>query len=80
MMEEEHVGLELLNILPTEILLNAFNVKLLNQCSICMEKYSIGDKVIRLPCFHAFHYNCFVDWILECLDCPICRRPAYEFE
>ncbi|CAH8547733.1 unnamed protein product [Schistosoma intercalatum] len=76
----ESVSLELLDVLPTSVLLNVFHVKILDQCVICMEKYCIGDEVIRLPCFHAFHDDCFVDWILECLDCPICRWPAFEFE
>ncbi|CAI2729490.1 unnamed protein product [Schistosoma spindalis] len=76
----ESVSLELLDVLPTSVLLNVFDVKILDQCIICMEKYCIGDEVIRLPCFHAFHDDCFVDWILECLDCPICRWPAFEFE
>ncbi|CAH8576806.1 unnamed protein product [Schistosoma haematobium] len=61
----EPVSLELLDVLPTSVLLNVFHVKILDQCVICMEKYCIGDEVIRLPCFHAFHDDCFVDWILE---------------
>ncbi|CAH8560682.1 unnamed protein product [Schistosoma bovis] len=61
----EPFSLELLDVLPTSVLLNVFHVKILDQCVICMEKYCIGDEVIRLPCFHAFHDHCFVDWILE---------------
>ncbi|CAH8547753.1 unnamed protein product [Schistosoma intercalatum] len=68
----ESVSLELLDVLPTSVLLNVFHVKILDQCVICMEKYCIGDEVIRLPCFHAFHDDCFVDWILEAIASRTC--------
>ncbi|CAH8857948.1 unnamed protein product [Trichobilharzia szidati] len=68
------------DILPTSVLLSVSDINTLDKCSFCIEKYSIGDEIIWLPCFHAFHYYCFLDWILECDECPVCRWPMLTFE
>ena len=28
------------------------------ECNICLEKYSINEKICYLPCFHFFHASC----------------------
>ncbi|CAM8945025.1 unnamed protein product [Rhodiola kirilowii] len=43
-------------------------------CSICLEAFSNGDKVVRLPCSHRFHLACLGQWVQICGDCPCCRR------
>ncbi|KAF2320943.1 hypothetical protein GH714_032115 [Hevea brasiliensis] len=43
-------------------------------CSICLESFKEGDKLIRLPCEHRFHFACLDPWIRTCGDCPYCRR------
>ena len=33
------------------------------QCAICLENYSIGNKIIYLPCCHYFHSSCIRNWL-----------------
>mmetsp|Transcript_2793 Transcript_2793/g.4186 ORF Transcript_2793/g.4186 Transcript_2793/m.4186 type:complete len:289 (+) Transcript_2793:83-949(+) len=49
--------------------------KYINQeCSICMEKYKIGDKIRILPCNHFFHADdCIMPWLQQHATCPTCR-------
>ncbi len=45
-------------------------------CSICMERYSIGDDIAWSPnenCPHAFHVECIVRWLMTHSRCPMCR-------
>lgn len=43
------------------------------ECTICLESFIMGDKLIHLPCGHEFHYACLNPWIQTCGDCPNCR-------
>ncbi|KAM7251064.1 hypothetical protein ACFE04_022947 [Oxalis oulophora] len=43
-------------------------------CSICLESFIEGDKLICLPCQHRFHAVCLDPWLRACGDCPYCRR------
>ncbi|EEF34882.1 conserved hypothetical protein [Ricinus communis] len=43
-------------------------------CSICLESFKDGDKLICLPCNHRFHSSCLDPWVRTCGDCPYCRR------
>ncbi len=48
----------------------------LQECSICMEVFKVGDKVSFSPaegCFHVFHHDCLRRWLLRKTDCPCCR-------
>ena len=56
-----------------------------NNCSICMDKFKLNDKVLILPCGEQKHYfHCdysetcsgILPWLKENNTCPICR---YEF-
>ena len=42
-------------------------------CLICLEKYSIGDKICYLPCLHLFHFFCIKKWIKIKNRCPLCN-------
>mmetsp|Transcript_41751 Transcript_41751/g.121132 ORF Transcript_41751/g.121132 Transcript_41751/m.121132 type:complete len:147 (-) Transcript_41751:319-759(-) len=46
-------------------------------CSICMEPIVVEDGCRELPCSHAFHTDCIVEWWMagpsELPDCPMCR-------
>ncbi|CAH8560643.1 unnamed protein product [Schistosoma bovis] len=53
----------LLNQLPISVLFDDASIKKLQSCSICMENYHIGDRIMGLPCFHMFHYTCLYAWI-----------------
>ena len=44
-----------------------------DKCIICLENYSIGDKVCYLPCLHLFHSLCIKNWIEIKNNCPLCN-------
>lgn len=48
-----------------------------NNCVICQEQYSNGEKVTKLPCEHIYHKECISNWLKLHNTCPTCRR---EFE
>ena len=45
-------------------------------CTICIEPYKFGQKVIRLPCGHYFHGTCIEPWLHKSCRCPLCRKSA----
>ncbi len=42
-------------------------------CSICLENYFVGDKIIYLPCFHYYHSKCIATWVKSSDKCPLCN-------
>lgn len=42
-------------------------------CSICLESFVEGNKLINLPCGHRFHTSCLYPWLQTCGKCPYCR-------
>ncbi|XP_021751144.1 probable E3 ubiquitin-protein ligase RHY1A isoform X1 [Chenopodium quinoa] len=42
-------------------------------CSICLESFVEGNKLINLPCGHRFHSSCLYPWLQTCGECPYCR-------
>lgn len=47
---------------------------LLDECSICLEKYQKNDKITDLNCDHVFHTNCIRLWLKDNNTCPQCRE------
>ncbi|KAI3769979.1 hypothetical protein L6452_01097 [Arctium lappa] len=45
------------------------------ECTICLEGFEDGDRVIRLNCAHTFHSGCLFPWVRVCGACPNCRKP-----
>ena len=49
-------------------------------CSICLEEFKGGDRVIRLVCRHLFHIHCWNDLLIRTDEatesCPNCRGSA----
>ena len=43
------------------------------KCIICLENFSIGDKISYLPCFHFFHSSCIYNWLRIKNKCPFCN-------
>ena len=47
---------------------------LLDECSICLERYVVNDKVLNLKCRHSFHKDCINIWLKDNNTCPQCRE------
>ncbi|KAI5288076.1 hypothetical protein KEM54_005492 [Ascosphaera aggregata] len=48
------------------------------ECTICMEEYSIGEKLARLECLCKFHKKCVVEWFERKPECPVHKTPSWE--
>jgi hypothetical protein len=43
------------------------------RCAVCLESFSRGDWVSRLPCTHQYHRTCIERWLSSHVECPVCR-------
>ena len=43
------------------------------KCSICLEDFEVGTKIIYLPCFHYYHAKCIETWVKNSDKCPLCN-------
>ncbi|KAJ1883062.1 hypothetical protein H4R99_001125 [Coemansia sp. RSA 1722] len=43
-------------------------------CAVCLEEFSVGEKVRQLPCRHYFHVLCIDPWLgKRSATCPLCN-------
>ncbi|RWR74109.1 E3 ubiquitin-protein ligase RNF6-like protein [Cinnamomum micranthum f. kanehirae] len=42
-------------------------------CSVCMECFVAGEEVTLIPCKHAYHWSCIMEWLARSNACPLCR-------
>mmetsp|Transcript_44603 Transcript_44603/g.71726 ORF Transcript_44603/g.71726 Transcript_44603/m.71726 type:complete len:276 (+) Transcript_44603:181-1008(+) len=42
-------------------------------CCVCQEEFAPGGKAKMMPCGHAFHYDCLMEWLERHNSCPTCR-------
>lgn len=47
---------------------------LLDECSICLERYDKNNKIMNLKCRHTFHQECITKWLKDNNTCPQCRE------
>ncbi|KAL1207868.1 E3 ubiquitin-protein ligase RING1-like [Cardamine amara subsp. amara] len=43
------------------------------ECTVCLEEFNNGARVVTLPCQHYFHDECAVKWFETNHVCPLCR-------
>jgi len=71
--QRKTVDTNILNKLPT---INANETYLNEQCTICMETYTLGQQLKLLPCKHIFHLNCIEIYLKEfSVQCPLDNLP-----
>ncbi len=64
------------NILNTLQTVNVTEIHLHEQCTICMETYTLGQQLKLLPCTHMFHSNCIEKYLKEfSIQCPLDNLP-----
>ncbi|CAN8307684.1 unnamed protein product [Cochlearia groenlandica] len=42
-------------------------------CTICLQEFKDGERVVTLPCGHEFEEECIVNWFEINHVCPLCR-------
>lgn len=51
------------------------------QCTVCLTRgysnYAYKRYIKRLPCGHSFHIRCIDEWLIQHVNCPLCRESAY---
>ncbi|GAB0488844.1 hypothetical protein MMPV_000055 [Pyropia vietnamensis] len=48
-----------------------------SSCVICLADYAAGDRLLVVPCGHAFHAApCADRWFANAPACPVCRAPV----
>jgi len=43
------------------------------ECAVCQEEFSSGEKLRELECTHRYHKHCVDTWLAENSTCPICK-------
>ena len=57
----------------------AYTAHLNDECTICLEKYSVEQSPIGLlACEHIFHLSCINEHLKTKSDCPLCRAEVKE--
>jgi len=56
------------------VVVNEEHIKSESDCSVCQDKFSVGEKVKCLPCRHMFHKDCIEPWLKLHNACPVCRK------
>ncbi|XP_018330507.1 probable E3 ubiquitin-protein ligase ZFP1 [Agrilus planipennis] len=77
--DEKKLKLELFITANTRILSSKETVNLVEAtCVICFMKFKEQQLIRELSCLHRFHKNCIDKWLVNQMNCPICRLPLGE--
>lgn len=57
-----------------KVTINAEQVEMKLQCSVCWEDFQIDEFVRKLTCAHVYHESCIIPWLELHGTCPICRK------
>lgn len=49
-------------------------------CAICCEDYTLGKRLLQLPCKHLFCFECGQEWLRRSCTCPVCRSEVPDEE
>ena len=54
----------------------------MDECSICMEKFTSECEITPLPCDikHYFHTGCIQSWFEQSSSCPLCKAEITKEE
>ncbi|VVA92119.1 unnamed protein product [Arabis nemorensis] len=44
-----------------------------DMCTICLDEFKMGERVVTLPCGHEFDDRCILQWFATSHVCPLCR-------
>ncbi|KAI4321189.1 hypothetical protein MLD38_034602 [Melastoma candidum] len=72
------MSIRLVNAMPSHVFTSDLEYNSTSQsCAICIDDYTVGEKLWILPCRHKFHVSC-VDLQLTSWRtfCPVCKRDA----
>lgn len=59
-------------------LIDATEEHLEQECSICLSKYELGEKIREMRCKHLFHKDCLDTWLIVNSVCPYCKDNINE--
>eukprot|EP01087_Luapelamoeba_hula_P002577 TRINITY_DN1223_c0_g1_i1.p1 TRINITY_DN1223_c0_g1~~TRINITY_DN1223_c0_g1_i1.p1 ORF type:complete len:319 (-),score=62.49 TRINITY_DN1223_c0_g1_i1:203-1159(-) len=65
---------------PTKLAVNSLDQYVVedgaatDNCTICQEDFVSGDNATKLPCTHAYHSDCVLQWLKDHHTCPVCRH------
>ena len=52
-----------------------------DECAICLDEFTEGMQLRKLPCGHVFHATCVARWLIERhAVCPLCKMDLFEEE
>jgi hypothetical protein len=43
-------------------------------CTICISRFHLNEKITEMECTHIFHTSCISEWVKYKSDCPVCRK------